>query len=90
MHQAAVAHGSKQGGEGKLEAQDAGAQIAVRHRYCMTRSEGDVMKCTAVLSECDLAFCTAVQVVENGLRQPATGQGPEILDANDAWRCHGA
>src|SRR5580700_2822690 len=58
-------------------------------RYChrMARPEGNVLKCTTVLPEGHFTLCAAVKVVENSPWQPASGQRPEVFDADDIWRC---
>jgi hypothetical protein len=56
----------------------------------MTWPERHVLKDAAILSERDLAFGAAIEIVENPFRNSATRHRPEILDANDAGRCYSA
>src|SRR5216683_4524155 len=90
MHEAAVAHGREQEWERKVEAQHACAQIAMGNGNRMTWPERHVLKDAAILSERDLAFGAAIEIVEDPFRNSATRHRPEIVDANDAGRCYSA
>jgi hypothetical protein len=52
----------------------------------MTRPEGDVFKSPAVLAERDLAFGSAVQIIENRLGHTPTRYGPEVLNTHNVGR----
>jgi len=56
----------------------------------MPRTKGDFLESTPVLAQRDLAFGAAVEVIENRLREPATGKRPEVFHANHSWRRHRA
>jgi hypothetical protein len=90
MHEAAVADGSQQKREGKVLAQDAGAKIARMDCDGVTRAQCDFFEDTTVLAQRDFAFSTAVEVVEDGARQPAARQGAKVRDADYARRSDGA
>jgi hypothetical protein len=86
MHETAVSHGSEQEGEGKIKTQNARTQLTTFRHDGMTRTEGYVLKRTAILAERDFTFGAAVQIVEDCPRQSAARDGPKILDANYAGR----
>src|ERR1700674_3496065 len=88
MHQAAIPHGRQQNGKSKVETEDARTQAAICHRNRVTWPEGDVVKDSAILPECNLAFGAAIKVVEHSLRQALAGDGTEVLDAHNPWRRH--
>ncbi len=88
VHQTAVSDRGKQEGEGKVEAQDAGPQIALRDRDRMARSERHLLERAAILSKRDLAFGAAVQIVKHGFRHPATRHRSQIIDAKDTGGCY--
>jgi hypothetical protein len=56
----------------------------------MAGTEGDVLIDAAIFAEGDLAFGSAVQVVEDGPGHAALGEGAEICDADHAGRGDGA
>jgi hypothetical protein len=86
MHNATVAHGSKQEGKGEVDAEDACAQVAILERNRMTRAECDLLKCAAVLAQRDLALRPTVQIIENRFGHPTTRNRPEVFDADNARR----
>src|SRR5260370_1221408 len=88
VHDTAVSHGGKQEGKGKVEAQNAGTQIAIRNRDRMAGPECHVFKGATILAKRNLAFGAAVQIVKNGFRHSSTRQRPEILDANNPGGCY--
>src|SRR6202795_95288 len=90
VHQAAVADGSEQEWESEIEAENAGAQVAIADGDRMARSEGDVLIDAAIFAECDLAFGAAIKVVEEAPGHAGWGGGAEICDADHAGRGDGA
>jgi hypothetical protein len=54
----------------------------------MTRTKRDIIKDTAIFSECDFSLGAAVQVVKDGFRHASPGDGPKVLDTDDAGRCY--
>src|SRR6266852_3288573 len=62
----------------------------MRHADRMTRPKGDFFKGPAVRLQSDFAFGTAVEIIEYHLRQAPAGQRSQILDIDDAGRCHRA
>jgi hypothetical protein len=64
MHQPAIAHGRKQKWKTKIEAQNPGAQIALRNRDGMPRPERDIVEYPAILPQRNLALGSAIQIVE--------------------------
>jgi hypothetical protein len=90
MHEAAVADGSEQEWESEIEAENAGAQVAIGDGDRMAGTEGDVLIDAAIFAEGDLAFGAAIKVVEDGPRYAALGEGAEIRDADYAGRGDGA
>jgi len=90
MHEAAVADGSEHEWESEIEAENAGAQVAIGDGDRMARAEGDVLIDAAIFAEGDLAFGAAIKVVEDGPGHAATGEGAEICDADYAGRGDGA
>jgi len=90
VHEAAVADGGEQERESEIEAENAGAQVAIGDGDRMARSEGDVLIDAAIFSECNLAFGAAIKVVENGPGHAALGEGAKIRDADHSGRGDGA
>jgi hypothetical protein len=88
MHQTAIAYGSEHGGKRNVEAQNAGSQIAIGQGYGMARAESDVVEDPAVFAQRDLAVSAAIQVIKNRPGESAASEGPEIVDTDDAGRCH--
>ena len=90
VHQAAVADGREQEWESEIEAENAGAQVAIGDGDRMAGAEGDVLIDAAIFAEGDLAFGAAIKVVEDGPGHAALGEGAEIRDADHAGRSNGA
>jgi len=90
VHQAAVADRSEQERESEIEAENAGAQVAIGDGDRMAGAEGDVLIDAAIFAECDLAFGAAIKVVEDGPGYAAPGEDAEISDADYAGRGDGA
>jgi|SRR5690349_10201869 hypothetical protein len=90
MHQAAVSDRGQQGGKRKIEAQHAGSQVTIPDGNGMARAEGDIVKHAAILTQRELAIGPSVKVIKNRPRQPATSQGPEIVDTDNVGRSHRA
>jgi hypothetical protein len=61
VHKAAVANGSEQEWEREIEAENAGAQIAIGERDRMARAEGDIFIDAAILAKSDFAFRAAIK-----------------------------
>ena len=89
VHEAAVANGSEQERESEIEAENAGAQVAMVEGDGVTRTEGEVLIDAATFAEGDLAFGAAIEVIEDGLGHAALGDGAEISDADYARRGDG-
>jgi hypothetical protein len=89
MHEAAVANGSEQERESEIEAENAGAQVAMVEGDGVTRTEGEVLIDAATFAEGDFAFGAAVEVIEDGFGHAPLGDGSEISDADDARRGDG-
>src|SRR5260370_123404 len=66
VHQAAVADRSEHEWESEIEAENAGAQVAIGDGDRMARAEGDVVIDAAILAERDFAFGAPIKVVEDG------------------------
>src|SRR5258708_2117877 len=90
VHQAAVADRSQQEWEREIEAENAGAQVAIGDGDRMAGAEGDVFIDAAIFSECDLAFGAAIEIVEDRPGHTALGEGAKICDADHAGRGGGA
>src|SRR2546426_3890637 len=93
MHEAAVADGSEQNRNGKVDSQHAGPKIATRNCHGLARPERDAVKRAAVLFQRGFPFGAAVEIVEDHLRQTAPRQRPQVLNVDDAGssqrpRCH--
>jgi len=82
VHQAAVADRSEQERESEIEAENAGAQVAIGDGDRMARAECDVLIDAAIFAEGDLAFGAAIEVVEDGPGHTALREGAEICDAD--------
>ena len=89
MHEAAVADGGEQERESEIEAENAGAQVAIGERDRVARTEGDVLIDAAIFAEGNLAFGAAIKVIEDGFGHAALGDGSEICDADHARRGDG-
>ena len=89
VHEAAVADGSEQERKSEIEAENAGAQVAIGEGDGVTRTEGDVLIDAAIFAEGDFAFGAAIEVIEDGCGHAALGDGSEISDADDARRGDG-
>jgi len=90
VHEAAVAYRSQQEWESEIEAENAGAQVAIGDRDRVARAEGDVLIDAAIFAEGDLAFGAAIEIVEDSPGHAALGEGAEIRDADYAGRGDGA
>src|SRR5450631_78719 len=90
VHEAAVADRSEQEWESEIEAEKAGAQVAIGERNRMAWAESDVLVDAAIFAEGDLAFSTAIEVVEDGPGNAAPGDVAQICDADHARRGDGA
>jgi len=90
VHKTAVADGSEQEWESKIEAEHAGSQRAIRECNGVARAEGDVVVHAAIFAEGDLTFGAAIEVIKNRPGHAALGQGAEICDADHAGRGDGA
>jgi hypothetical protein len=66
VHEAAVTDGREQERQREIEAENASAQVAMVEGYGVARTEGEVLIDAAILVEGDLAFCAAVEVIEDG------------------------
>jgi hypothetical protein len=86
VHQAAVANRSKQERESEIEAENAGAQVAIGDSDRMAGAEGDIVIHSAIFAERDLAFGAAIEIVEDGPGHAALGEGAEICNADYAGR----
>jgi hypothetical protein len=89
MHEAAVANGSEQEREREIEAENAGAQVAMVEGHGVAGTEGEVLVDAAIFVEGDFAFCAAIEVIEDRFGHAALGDGAEISDADDARRGDG-
>jgi len=90
VHQAAVADRSQQEWEREIEAENAGAQVAIGDGDRMAGTEGDILIDAAILAEGDLAFGAAIEIVEDGPGHAAPSEGAEIRDADHSGRGDGA
>jgi hypothetical protein len=88
MHQPAISDRREQDGKRKIEAENAGAQIAIREGNGVARAKSNVVEDAAVFAERNLTFGAAIEVVKYGLRHSLAGDGAEVLDANNPGRCH--
>jgi len=65
VHEPAVANGCEQKRESEIEAKNAGMQVTIGERDGMARAEGDVLIDAAIFAERNLAFGTAIEVIED-------------------------
>jgi hypothetical protein len=70
MHQAAVSNRSKPCGKRDFCVQNFCAQVALSESYGLARPESNGFKCTAILTQCNFAFGTAIEVIEHNSGQP--------------------
>src|SRR5260370_34002735 len=76
VHQAAVADRSEHEWESEIEAENAGAQVAIGDGDRMARAEGDVVVDTAVFAEGDLALGAVIEAIKSCPGHTALAQGP--------------
>jgi len=89
VHEPAVANGSEQKRESEIEAKNAGVQVTIGERDGMARAEGDVLIDAAIFAEGNLAFGTAIEVIEDRSGHAPLGDGSKISDADYARRGDG-
>src|SRR5271155_4482785 len=88
MHHPAVSHRREHEWKGKIEAENRRAQTAFGKRDRMARPKRNVAKYSAILSECDFAFCTTIEVIKNRFGDSLPCDGAEILNANHSRRSY--
>jgi hypothetical protein len=86
VHEAAVADRSEQEWESEIEAENAGAQVAIADGDRMAGAESDVLIDAAIFAKSDLAFGAAVEVIKNRSGHAALGEGAEVCNADYAGR----
>src|SRR4051812_11225073 len=84
MHQAAVSHRSEPCRKRDFSSKYLGSQIALRKRHRLSRTECDRLKRPAILPQRDLAFGSAVEVIEHNPRQPAFSDAAQVRNIDDA------
>jgi hypothetical protein len=84
MHQAAVADGGEQAGEGKIEAEDADAEIAFVKGDGVAGAKQDVVEGTGIFAQSGFVVGASIEVIEDGARESALGEATKILDIYDA------
>ncbi len=89
MHQAAVADGGEQPGEGEIEAEDADAKVALVEGDSVARPKEDVVEGAGIFAQRGFVVSAAVEVIEDGARQTALGEAAKIFDVHDAGRAEG-
>jgi hypothetical protein len=62
----------------------ASLQVTIADRYRTARTKQNIAKRPTVFRQRELAFGSAIQVVEHRLREPALRQTAQILDIDDA------
>ncbi len=63
------------------------AEIALRNRNALSRPERQGLKRSAILVQRQLAFGTAVDVIEDDARQSTFSEPSQITDADDVRSC---
>jgi len=89
IHHAGIADGSENGGEGKIEGEDARADVCFGNGDGPARAKGDVVKDAAIFAEGDFGVGAAVEVIEDDARNTALGDFAEIVDVDDGGRKSG-
>src|SRR5260370_27968605 len=80
VHQAAVADRSEHEWESEIEAENAGAQVAIGDGDRMARAEGDVVVDTAIFAEGELTLGAALEVIKNSPGHSALLPHAQICD----------
>ncbi len=89
IHHAGIADGRKNRGEGKIEREDARANVTFGNGDGPARTEDNVIKDAAIFAEGDFAVGAAVEVIEDDAREAAFGADAEVVDVDDGRRKSG-
>src|SRR4051794_36187728 len=90
MHQPAITHRGEQSGKRYVETKHMRAHVAMDHRDGVPRTKGHIIEYAAVLAQGDFAVGPAIEVIEDGARQPPLGQWPKVRNTDDMRRSHRA